>query len=54
MHALFQKIHVFHSGEDCGRLFKFLRIHFGPNFTIPEGDAVIPGNIAYSILFYIE
>jgi hypothetical protein len=31
------------SGEDCGRLFKFLRIHLGPNLTIPEGDAVIPG-----------
>ena len=32
-----------HSGEDCGRVYKLLRIHLGGKFTIPEGEEVIPG-----------
>jgi hypothetical protein len=32
-----------HSGEDCGRLYKLLRIHLGSQFTIPEGEEMVPG-----------
>ena len=39
----FKQLKIFCSGEDCGRLYKILRIHLGKDFTIPGGEAVIPG-----------